>query len=66
VLADRGALIFRKASACEAHSCLLVAVEPGRAHVRDSKAPDGPSLIVGAPQWRAFIAGVKAGQFDLS
>lgn len=36
------------------------------AAVRDSKDPDGPRLTVTTPQWRAFVAGIRAGSFDLS
>jgi hypothetical protein len=34
--------------------------------VRDSKDPDGPKLAFSHADWRAFVAGVKAGEFDLS
>ena len=34
--------------------------------VRDSKDPDGPRLLFVPDEWRAFVAGVKAGEFDLS
>jgi len=34
--------------------------------VRDSKDPDGPRLVVAPDEWRAFVAGVKAGEFGLS
>ena len=33
--------------------------------VRDSKDPDGPVLVFAPDEWRAFTAGVRAGQFDL-
>jgi hypothetical protein len=36
----------------------------GRRAVRDSKDPDGPSLIFTAGEWSAFLAGVKAGEFE--
>ncbi|MFF1788909.1 DUF397 domain-containing protein [Kitasatospora sp. NPDC058243] len=32
--------------------------------VRDSKDPDGPVLLFPAPAWRAFVAAVRAGEFD--
>lgn len=32
--------------------------------VRDSKNRCGPSLLFGAPQWRAFLRGVRTGRFD--
>ena len=33
--------------------------------VRDSKDRQGPVMIFGSAEWRAFAAGVKAGEFDL-
>ncbi|MBC3842748.1 DUF397 domain-containing protein [Streptacidiphilus sp. 4-A2] len=40
------------------------ATDGGRA-VRDSKNPDGGTQFYTASEWSAFIAGVKAGEFDL-
>ncbi|UQU61456.1 DUF397 domain-containing protein [Couchioplanes caeruleus] len=37
---------------------------PGVVAVRDSKAPGGPALIFAPGEWRSFLAGVKAGEFD--
>ncbi|MEO3840082.1 DUF397 domain-containing protein [Streptomyces sp. B22F1] len=31
--------------------------------VRDSKDPEGPALAFSAAGWRAFVAGVRAGEF---
>jgi hypothetical protein len=31
--------------------------------VRDSKDPDGPRLVFPAGQWRAFVDGVRHGEF---
>jgi hypothetical protein len=36
----------------------------GAVGVRDSKDPSGPALIVTPRTWRAFVAGVKSGEFD--
>lgn len=38
---------------------------PGVVAVRDSKDPDGPSLVVTAGVWRAFLDGVRRGGFGL-
>jgi hypothetical protein len=47
--------------------CVEVAQFPASAvGVRDSKDPEGPKLLFALDEWRAFVAGVKAGQFDLS
>ncbi len=32
--------------------------------VRDSKDPEGPVLEFTPAEWRAFLAGVRDGQFD--
>jgi hypothetical protein len=32
--------------------------------VRDSKEPTGPILTFAAREWRAFVDGVRAGEFD--
>jgi hypothetical protein len=34
--------------------------------VRDSKDPDGPKLAFTPDEWRAFAAGIRGGEFDLS
>ena len=46
-------------------NCVEVAVNlPGIVAVRDSKDPAGPALVITSGQWRAFLAGVRAGEFD--
>ncbi|GIH69885.1 MULTISPECIES: DUF397 domain-containing protein [Sphaerimonospora] len=45
--------------------CVEVAANlPGVVAVRDSKNPDGPKLLFTPGEWRAFINGIKDGQFD--
>ncbi|MFT2017295.1 DUF397 domain-containing protein [Streptomyces sp. 796.1] len=36
----------------------------GTVPVRDSKNPQGPALAFGTTAWTAFVAGVKAGDFN--
>ncbi|MFJ5066509.1 DUF397 domain-containing protein [Kitasatospora sp. NPDC088556] len=44
--------------------CIEVAPNfPGVLPVRDSKDPEGPTLIFPANAFAAFVAGVKAGEF---
>jgi Domain of unknown function (DUF397) len=46
-------------------NCVEVARNlPGIVAVRDSKDPDGPTLIFSPTEWEAFTAGAKAGEFD--
>ncbi|MEO3857837.1 DUF397 domain-containing protein [Acrocarpospora sp. B8E8] len=47
-------------------NCVEVANNlPGLVAVRDSKNPDGPTLIFTPAEWRAFVGGVNLGEFDL-
>ncbi len=47
-------------------NCIEVAVLPAERGyaVRDSKDPRGPVLRFTSAEWRAFLHGVKAGEFD--
>ncbi|MFF5111785.1 DUF397 domain-containing protein [Streptosporangium sp. NPDC000509] len=46
-------------------NCVEVANLPGgNRAVRDSKNPNGPMLNFTFDEWRAFIGGVKNGEFD--
>ena len=48
-------------------NCVEVARNlPRTVAVRDSKDPHGPVLAIESAEWRAFIAGVKAGRYDLA
>lgn len=45
--------------------CVEVArLESGEVAVRHSKSPDGPALVYTPSEIRAFLAGVKDGEFD--
>ena len=53
-------------SAGNGGDCVEVARNlPGAVAVRDSKDPGGPKLVFTPDEWRAFTAGVTAGEFDL-
>ncbi len=55
-----GAARWRKSSHSngEGGNCVEVADGvPGVVPVRDSKVPQGPALIIGAPAWQAFVNG---------
>jgi hypothetical protein len=46
-------------------NCVEVARNlPGVVAVRDSNDPDGPVLLFTPDEWRAFVAGARAGEFD--
>ena len=45
--------------------CVVVArLGSGEVAVRHSKSPEGPALIYSPGEIRAFLAGVKDGEFD--
>jgi len=47
------------------NNCVEVARNlPGIVAVRDSKAPDKPSLIFTPSEWSAFVSSIRNGQFD--
>jgi hypothetical protein len=48
------------------NDCVEVCCAGVDVFVRDSKNPGGPTLRFSRPEWAAFAAGVKAGEFDLS
>jgi hypothetical protein len=45
--------------------CVEVSSDDEGVGVRDSKNRTAPALRFTTAEWRAFVAGVKAGEFDL-
>lgn len=44
--------------------CVQVAIKPQGVAVRDSKDANKSTLLFTHGEWKAFIQGVKSGQFD--
>jgi hypothetical protein len=65
VITDPG-LRWRKSKASQANgSCVeLAAMQDGSIAVRDSKDPNGPVLTFSRGEIRAWLHGVRAGEFD--
>ncbi|MET9338547.1 DUF397 domain-containing protein [Nonomuraea sp. NPDC003727] len=59
-------IVWRKSSFSALNGeCVQVAhVHDGGVLVRDSKQPDVAVLCFSAGEWRAFLAGVRNGEFD--
>jgi hypothetical protein len=57
--------VWRISSLCSGGDCVAVGRMPsGHVLVKDTKDPDGPELRFDASEWRAFVAGIRAGDFD--
>lgn len=64
--ADAASIQWRKSSYSNAgNQCVEVAQTAMACTVRDSKHPGGGRLIFRATSWRAFVADVKRGRYDL-
>jgi hypothetical protein len=55
---------WMRSSACNNNGCVEVSID-GDVKIRDSKLSDSPELTYTADEWRAFVAGVKNGEFDI-
>ena len=55
---------WRRASFCASGECVEVAQRDGMIIVRNSSEPRGEELRYTSEEWRSFILGVKAGEFD--
>jgi len=59
-------VLWRKSSASGASECVEVAFVEEYVLVRRSQDPSGPALTFSAPEWVAFVVGVRNGEFDLN
>jgi hypothetical protein len=55
---------WRRSSRCAESTCVEVTLTAETVHVRDSRNPE-IRLEVPQAHWADFVAGVKAGEFDL-
>lgn len=62
---ERDRLAWRKADSSTANGqCVEIASAAGNIAIRDSKDPDGPILVYTHSEFRAFLDGVRNGEFD--
>lgn len=55
---------WRKSSRSQYNACVEVRFCDDYVPLRNSRDPDGPVLVFTAPEWDAFVEGVKLGEFD--
>lgn len=54
-----------RSSRCDTGNCVEVMFEDGYVHVRSNvNGAMSPALAFTPAEWEAFVAGVKAGEFD--
>lgn len=56
--------VWERSSACTDGTCVEVAMLEDAVLVRDSKSLAHTPLTYTHDEWRAFVAGVRGGQFD--
>ena len=62
---DLSSAEFRKSRFSGPNGCVEVAIQDDGVAVRDSRNRDGAVLEFSPGDWKAFLRGVKAGEFDL-
>ena len=62
---DLSSAEFLKSSFSGPNGCVEVAIRDDGVAVRDSRNRDGAVLEFSSADWKAFVLGVKAGEFDL-
>ena len=62
--ASRAQTGWRKSSRSQYNNCVEVCFVGDDVPLRNSHDPDGPVLVFTAPEWDAFVEGVKRGEFD--
>jgi hypothetical protein len=56
--------VWRTSTRSQDTNCVEVAYHAGQVRVRDTKNRDAAMVAVTPEDWRDFVAGVKAGEFD--
>lgn len=64
-MSDLSTATWRRSSECAGGSCVEVSLLDDRVAVRSSQDADGRVLLFTAPEWHAFLAGVRKGEFDV-
>ncbi len=56
---------WHKSSSSGASNCVEVRIAAGHVHVRDTKNRHSAPLAFTHDEWRAFLTGVRLGEFDV-
>ncbi|MDD7920907.1 DUF397 domain-containing protein [Actinomycetospora callitridis] len=58
-------MLVKTSSFCSGGTCVGVAIDVDEVQVVDTKSTAASALRFTRTEWAAFVAGVKAGEFDL-
>lgn len=64
-MVDLSRAVWLKSTLSSSSGCVEVTMTEDTIAVRDSKDRAGPILLFGSPEWHAFVAAVRVGEFDL-
>lgn len=56
---------WTRSTFCGGDGCAEASIRPGVVELRNSTSTHGPVVEYTHDEWAAFIAGVKAGEFDI-
>jgi hypothetical protein len=59
-----GSFVWRAARSCESGACVGVAQQGGAILIRNTNNPEDPVSRFTVEEWKAFVAGIKLGEFD--
>lgn len=59
-----GDFSWQTSSFCDSGACVGVACQDEQVLVRNTSVPEAPVARFTRQEWKAFIAGVKTGEFD--
>jgi len=60
----QGPAAWRRSSKCATSECVEITRERDMILLRDSKSPETPAFSYTTEEFRAFLDGAKAGEFD--
>ena len=63
-MGDDRPLRWRTSTTCDENQCVAVAFDTDRVLLRRTPTTGGPTLTFTPTEWRAFLAGVRNGEFD--
>jgi hypothetical protein len=58
--------VWRRSTASGGGNCVEVSINSSSVLMRHSQSPQGPVLKFSLEEWKAFLASVNSGEFDIN